>query len=264
MLKAVFHKVGTVVSAMKTYASWLIWIMYRFGYNPHREILFKVRSGERFMLRVDQGELSPVDSIFREQSYNKYFQIGPGDIVVDIGANVGLYAIYASKRLRRNGDKIGMVYAYEPNKVALDRLERNIKLNNAGNVRVIDCAVTSDGRDVKLYNHSVGTVMATIRDIHEHNPGGYTIVRSVPFESVLMDTKCTFLKIDCEGAEYELFDVIKTEILGRVDKIVCEYHWQGCDGIEKKLKEAGFEVKIDRTPPFVPEWNSGTIYGIRK
>ena len=60
-------------------------------------------------------------------------------------------------------------------------------------------------------------------------------------------TKIDFLKMDCEGSEYRIFENFSTDFLGIIDKIVMEYHFN-TDGrlikIIEKLENNGFTVKV--------------------
>ncbi len=69
-----------------------------------------------------------------------------GDVVVDIGAHIGLYTIIASKRV---GAK-GKVVAIEAHPGNFEMLYKNTKLNNLDNVLLLSCAASSKESKVKL------------------------------------------------------------------------------------------------------------------
>ncbi|GAI92968.1 unnamed protein product, partial [marine sediment metagenome] len=56
----------------------------------------------------------------------------PGDVVVDVGANVGLITVIAAKRV----GPFGRVYAFEPDEENCSSLDRAVQLNRLGNVRI--------------------------------------------------------------------------------------------------------------------------------
>ncbi|MEM3406001.1 MAG: FkbM family methyltransferase [Candidatus Pacearchaeota archaeon] len=56
-----------------------------------------------------------------------------GDIVIDAGAYIGLFTLYASKKVGKNG----LVIAYEPDPENYKNLLENIKLNKCKNVKLI-------------------------------------------------------------------------------------------------------------------------------
>lgn len=62
----------------------------------------------------------------------------PGAVVIDIGANIGMYTLIGSRGV---GDA-GHVYSFEPSSRERAVLHRNLSLNNCGNVTVMSAAVT--------------------------------------------------------------------------------------------------------------------------
>ena len=157
--------------------------------------------------------------------------IGPQDTVIDIGAHVGIVSCYLAKRY---GCK---VVAYEPVKANFDKLLENAKLNGV-TIEAINKAVTADGRMVKIQ-----TV--------EGNSGGATIlggtgmeVESVAITDVLRDG-CALLKIDCEGAEFEILPAAPLE---KVKRLRGEFHAGGgnMDALEILVRQTVPDVKVTR------------------
>ena len=66
-------------------------------------------------------------------------------VIIDIGAQVGLYTLYAKKL------KTSKFYAFEPYDIELNILKSNIELNNLQNIKVSDLAI-SNKREVKTLN----------------------------------------------------------------------------------------------------------------
>src|SRR5579863_3379918 len=69
----------------------------------------------------------------------------PGDVVVDVGANIGIVALY----LARKHPDIRII-AIEPVPTTYQHLQENIDLNGVRNVTGLNCAVTRDGRDLRM------------------------------------------------------------------------------------------------------------------
>jgi FkbM family methyltransferase len=121
--------------------------------------------------------------------------IKPGDVVYDIGANVGFYTLLASTLVAEHG----RVYAFEPLPSNLEDLRNHLKLNRIRNSTVIEAAVSS--RDGEAYfdpsmNRSQGRLSST----------GTIVVRTVMLDSWLRQNSFrppSLMKIDIEGAEAE-------------------------------------------------------------
>ena len=145
----------------------------------------------------------------------------PGDVVIDIGANIGIVALY----LARKHPDIRIV-AIEPVPTTFRHLQENIALNGVRNVTPLNCAITNDGRDLRMIvnpGHSGGST-GHLRNLKQ--PGHYNLkVKSRTLDSVFdefVPNRCRLLKIDCEGAEYEILS--GAGCLNRVDHLGIEIH----------------------------------------
>lgn len=124
--------------------------------------------------------------IYDENEYNRFgIQIEKGDVVVDCGANIGIFTQYA---LDMGASK---VVGYEPDDTAMEYYEKNIGSNNVTKVKSF-----------------IGKDHTTIKQVLDDNK---------------LD-KVDFLKLDIEGAEWDLFQVLDAETLNRVDKWAIEFH----------------------------------------
>jgi hypothetical protein len=60
------------------------------------------------------------------------------------------------------------------------------------------------------------------------------------------------MKLDCEGAEYEILFKAPDSVLNRIDRIVMEYHDNAVEythaDMERFLKEKGYKVKVYPSP----------------
>ena len=74
-------------------------------------------------------------------------QTKKGDVVVDVGANIGYYTILLADKVGKNGK----VYAFEPDKLNFEILVKNIKANNLKNVIAVNAAVGRKNETKVLY-----------------------------------------------------------------------------------------------------------------
>jgi FkbM family methyltransferase len=71
----------------------------------------------------------------------------PGDIFVDVGANIGLFSLIAALRV----GYLGKVYAFEPAKVTYERLQKNVVLNGFRNVQCLHSALSDKPGQFPFY-----------------------------------------------------------------------------------------------------------------
>ncbi|HEY2363859.1 MAG TPA: FkbM family methyltransferase [Candidatus Angelobacter sp.] len=144
----------------------------------------------------------------------------PGDIVVDVGAHIGLVSLYLAKRW-----PFLQIFAFEPHPINHANFARNLRLNNVSNVSLFQQAVTADGRSImlRLVDSNTGGASAVF-----DMAGAYTVgpVESVTLQEIFDKTiaptqRCRLLKIDCEGTEYE---IVPSPVLDRVDFLAAEFH----------------------------------------
>jgi FkbM family methyltransferase len=126
----------------------------------------------------------------------------PGDVFVDIGANVGVFSVKAAKEV---GDS-GVVVSVEPFIESARQLSRNISMNGYRNCRVRNVCVGQTTGQTTLF-------------LHRNKPNSFSLLQdsgadSISVLSVSLNDLCEwerltrldYLKIDAEGAEDVILD----------------------------------------------------------
>jgi FkbM family methyltransferase len=126
----------------------------------------------------------------------------PGDVFVDVGANIGYYTVIAAGLV----GNAGLVYAFEPSSRIRARLERNVMLNALSQVRIRAEAVSSKSGFVRLIEPQ-NTGNDGLAYVDTTGGGDGTEVRSVRLDelSELKDRHPALIKVDVEGGEPEVF-----------------------------------------------------------
>ena len=171
-------------------------------------------NGIIFTTRVNSFDAVVLYEIWKNRCYQAA-QIKKNDIVVDIGAHIGGYAVWA--------DKLGAkVIAYEPLPSNYQLLLKNIKLNKSENIKSHNVAVSSKTGEITLhvekriglssiYPSATETITVPSIGLHE-------IFTSNKFR------KISLLKMDVEGAEYDILLHARTEDLQKIETLIIEYH----------------------------------------
>lgn len=162
--------------------------------------------------------------------FDKGLSFKPDDIIIDIGANVGFFSIMMAKIFPQV-----KVFAFEPMSLNINKLRQNIALNNLTNIAYLDCAITN----------TTGMVRILYDDIDLGGSSSYVVNNGVRNETMAISytlddifemfqiQKCRLLKIDCEGAEYEI--LYNTKVLPQIDTVVGEFHMNDI------LREKGYD-----------------------
>ncbi len=138
--------------------------------------------------------------IFEDDAYERFFEVEEGDIVVDLGASIGPFTY---KILPKNPKQC---YVVEPLSYHINVLHKNV---GEDNVKIIQGAIT-DKKNIEI----------TWDGITESVP-------TFSFREFLNENKINkidFLKCDCEGGEYDVFQPSNIDFLKTIPKIVTEFH----------------------------------------
>lgn len=212
--------------------------------SPTKKLkIYKLEGGTKFLIRTNSLDKFIINETWQNNIYSSGdFSIKPKDIVVDLGAQIGDFAIYAAKKAYQ-----GKVYAYEPFKLNYSLLKKNKYLNKVNNLFIYNLGLSNKNGKEKLF-------------ISKSNTGGHSSIESNSNKFVFFKTttlnkalkkskKVDLLKIDTEGAEYKILLSTSSKTLNKIKKIALEYHdfFEGNDYQELTsfLIKNGFAVKIE-------------------
>lgn len=132
---------------------------------------------------------------FRDMMLTMHF-LRPGDLFLDVGANVGSYAMLAS------GISGASTWSFEPDPVTLGYLARNVSLNDLGKlVTIFDCALGDADGDVPF---SIG-LDTNNKVLTEGSDDPVRVVRQRRLDGLTRDVTPTMMKMDTEGHEDHVF-----------------------------------------------------------
>jgi len=167
--------------------------------------------------------------------------------IIDIGAGLGDFSIDIARRHAHS-----TVYAYEPFPESFTLLQENVELNRLNNVRIFPSAVGAESSSLMtLYPGKSEAVQYSTVSV-----GNLTVANAVQVPSTTLDQifedlalqKCDFLKIDCEGAEYEILFNTSKQTLNKIKHICLEYHngvtQFGHEDLVRFFQEKGFQVNL--------------------
>jgi FkbM family methyltransferase len=183
-----------------------------------------------------------LSEIFYEKIYNNDFIcVAENDIVFDIGFNYGFFTLDALTY------KPKKVIGFEPNP-KLVKLFNQLEIES---VELNQIAVSNKVGSAIFYENNFSGKSSIHNDINSDTSSNSYQVKICSFNDMAEQYDVIdYLKVDCEGAEYEIFESIPKEFLtNRIRKIALEFHHNINDikvvNLISKIKECGFETKID-------------------
>jgi len=191
------------------------------GLPVSRPLEVTLRDGLRFRIRTRMDAWVLKETCL-DRDYERETRLEPGWTVVDVGAAMGDFTVHAAKHCAG-----GTVFAFEPLPESFSRLQEHVRLNAVTNVRASQEAIAGAEGTLSLY---------TVTGLSgQHRTAGSGDGASAPPLRVPATTlgraferhgitRCDLLKIDCEGAEFEIVLGLEPRILQRIARIVLEYH----------------------------------------
>ncbi len=184
--------------------------------------------------------------------------INEGDVIFDIGANIGCFSVPFAKKVGSNGK----VYAFEPQKFIFNLLKENVECNELKNVQI--------------FNNAIGDVntILELNDFDYSQPGNFggiglkedydnsycakikgtkkNKIKTLTLNNFLNLKKCNFLKIDVELMELSVLEAAKDFINKFKPIIWIENHREYPNYLNKHLLKINYKPFWAATMLFNP------------
>lgn len=254
-MKRFLHKFFAALQSIIFYKNFLaIWKNY-LGFYKGDYLIVKLRNGARYKIR--SKKISIADSYILNETWLYGVHRGIENIIkksllgIDIGAHIGAFSIFAASL-----NPSLKIYAYEPAPDNFKLLKENINLNKLENRIILnEIAIVGNSREKReLYltgkEHGLYTIdkdyLEAIKTYDFHGAVKIVGVKTKTLKDVFSGYEiksCDFLKIDCEGAEYEILFNTPLETLTKIGAMSVEYH-SGHNVVELKkfLEDNGFTI----------------------
>jgi FkbM family methyltransferase len=189
-----------------------------------------LRSGLKIYLSDHPHDIITIFVIFVREDYGR---VQPQSVVVDIGANIGIFALYAAH------NQAAKVFAYEPNSEAYHHLLQNIKTNHLEHtIFPGQFAVVGAPGELVRFPARSSIYNSIITDLSSTD---FEWVNTIGLPKILDQTgDVDLLKLDCEGAEYDILLSAGKDVYARIRNLRLEYHSNREQDIERHLTSYGF------------------------
>ena len=142
-------------------------------------------------------------------------------VVLDIGANTGIYALIAAIE-----DSAIEIYAFEPVPKIYERLEKNVEINKVTNLHINSSAVTNFDGIITLYIPNVGNMPTSSSTLQGFRKANEAIqVNAITVDSYIIVnniTKIDLIKIDTEATEHLVLEGAVQTLERYLPMIICE------------------------------------------
>jgi FkbM family methyltransferase len=189
-----------------------------------------------------------VKETFIDRFYTKYgCELSKGWTIVDIGAAIGEFSLFAAAY-----DPGANIIAYEPFRQSVEVFQENITMNGIRNITLIPMAVWKTTNELELDFSQLEPLQITSGAAGKRT-GSHLRVQAVSLSDVLRTNQLKsvdLVKLDCEGAEFDILMGSKPQTVTAFKRIIMEYH-DTPEGrqhaeLEAHLERLGYRVSSRR------------------
>lgn len=228
---------------IRSIANWPAYFLFKYNLTSAPVARFALRSGDTIL--VPREVLHEFKEVFFDEAYvvGMPLEVPPGSTLIDIGANVGAFSVFALSRFPG-----ARVVAFEPDPVNFRHLENNAALAG-GRLVAVPAAVAGTAGEL-TFRREAGDAVSTSGSLKRSQGIEFKVACTTlddAFSQFGIES-CALLKMDCEGAEYDIIYGVPDEVLARIRQMVIEVHDKTTPGenrtaLAAHLKARGFAVK---------------------
>lgn len=257
-LRALLKRLGGIAVCRRLTSQWFPLSLAYFRIRKlHYPCPVRLRTGEVLTLREFTDLV-----IFWLVFVREHYPVKPTcRTIVDVGANVGIFTLYASRKA-----PAAEIFAVEPFPDTFERLNETIHVNHLeARVTPIRCALTSSSGVISMdssegvpsqYRSVLSEIpkMLNVRHKQTHQPSGNLAVPSVTL-SVLLESlqrnRIDLLKMNIHGNEYDVLLPSADSVLAQFSRVLVQYHevpeavGLGKRDLCQRMQTAGFRLVED-------------------
>ena len=225
-------------------SNWPLIVISRF--LPFFDYQLHLRTGQTFKINHFLSALT-LKEVFYDGDYNP--KTKNAKTIIDIGANIGTCTIFMSYMFPK-----AKIYSFEPDSSTFKLLKTNIELNHRPNITLINQAVSNKSGHTAFYSCQASGLSSLSKTLLPYKVNKTNVaLTTIPDLMMKYDIKnIDILKIDAEGAEFDIllktphfpFKPIKEIILEYHDRLTSHHH----EELVEKLHQVGYKL-ITRPHP---------------
>jgi FkbM family methyltransferase len=237
---------------IRFHRNWLWYLTYKINGKIKGGFNFKTRSG--FNISVPARLLHTYKECFLDQTYLKGFTKNvmntPAPIVLDIGANVGYFSlnffcVFPQAR----------IIAFEPIPTNFRLLKTYQEQNPQLDLTIINEAVSGKTGELELFFNQADSFSTSATLFKNHQEPDSIQVTTNTLENIIEQCGLThihLLKLDCEGAEYDILYPTSSHIFKKINALAIETHQgpgekENITALNEFLNTQGYTTRILRS-----------------
>ena len=248
-MQILISKLKHINQRMRVFKDWykVVFPFNRFGKGTGR--LMKLRNGASVYIRnIFGSDFHTTLAVAGRDDYGlKSMNLPKDATIIDVGGNIGTFTLTAKALFPES-----KIYTFEPEHANFKALTENIRRNKSTNVYPQNEAISTEVGTLTLHVNSKETGSHSVIQGHTKDTEAQEITTTT-LENVVRDhdiERIDLLKMDIEGAEYEIFFQMPKEILLKIQRITLEIHQHpkySVSDLTSFFKGHGFTIRPSAT-----------------
>ncbi len=233
-------------SLFKHVINWPEYLADYAGFSTSDKITVYFRDGTKIVLRANTSDRWSVHEIILRNDYALTRLPEKKPVIIDLGASEGAFSIFAAKL-----NPTARIVALEPNHLNYELASENIRMNHLNTqVKLLPVACMAKTGKALLYLSRDRRAHSLVR-----KTGSAQTIKTISLSALftkLHINACHFLKMDIEGAEYDLLYSLSRRLYQIINTLSIEYHnlddrLQNGTSLSKFLRKKGYRVTYKDT-----------------
>lgn len=247
LLKVFLQKVRSLFRYIRLFSNW--WIPCSAAYLAkafpgRRKALLCFRDGRRLYFRPSSDFIA-LGEIFIAENYQKAGRLSCPELVWDIGGNIGMFVLDAYSRCPQ-----ARYVSFEPCQPTFSILAENLQINPAirWEIHPFGFGRANEVRTACVPRNLFGETSIFCRDGAQFP---LLLRRPDEFWEQAGRPAIGLFKVDCEGAEFEIFETMSHEMFAAIDHIIVEIHpvpGKTADFLLQLIIARGFDIQTGMAP----------------
>ena len=218
MKSSFLTKLFILFKVIKVLKNWYVYPIVYYGLTKKEHVILETRTGLKIKIRTNSTDIMAFTHVWLIEEYSHFgFDLCESDKIIDIGAHIGLFTLFVSQFCKN-----GKIYCFEPVKENYELLLFNVTLNNLSNVYTFNVAVADKTSTVKIFLNKDESGHSMFAQNFNSIEVQSTTLKNIIDENNIVN--CDFIKMDCEGAEYDIIRSLPEEYFTKIKKMIIEYH----------------------------------------
>jgi FkbM family methyltransferase len=250
MFNKLRYKYQRYRSILREIKNWPSYFLFKLGIHPGDKFEFKFKDGHSYV--VPKKMIGPFRECFFDDQYLQKFNTNDfpsSPVIIDIGANVGYAALYFFRTFPE-----ATIHSFEPMPFLQSVLHQNQHVHKNYNWKIHPYGLWKESGTLELFTTSTDDFTAISGVIKLPDADKKIKIQVSTLGHFIKDNDIKMidlLKLDCEGAEYEILFSLSDADYNKVNKIAMETHATAhhkTEDLVELLKTKGFQLSYITKP----------------